>query len=148
MDEKQVALGVPLARAYQMESEHAVYPRILISDDFYQLIKANLNDSKFVQFSGIAEDKLIHHNCEFHFLNPFYNVFTKADKIKFFRDFKEQIEQNLNLNNRKENIQVKYKWLADQYNNFLDQYADTLIRAEEEIEPTDDLIAQLKTLKI
>ncbi|HEU4470310.1 MAG TPA: hypothetical protein VFR58_04440 [Flavisolibacter sp.] len=148
VDEKQIALGVPLAKAYIMESKSAVYPRILISEDLYNLIKENLSESKFVQFAGISEDRLIHHNCEFHFLNPFYNVFTKSDKVKFFKDFREKIRQNLELNKRQEQIQIKYQWLADQYNAFLDLYANQLINAEEEIEPTRELVEELKTLKI
>jgi hypothetical protein len=148
VDEKQIALGVPLAKAYLMESKSAVYPRILISDAFYNLLKEHFDQSKFVQFAGIAEDRLVHHNCEFHFLNPFYNVFTKADKTKFFKDFKEKIEYNLQLNQKNEQIQIKYQWLAEQYNQFLDLYASELINAEEEIEPTKELVDELKTLKI
>jgi hypothetical protein len=148
VDEKQIALGMPLASAYTMESKFAIYPRVLISENLYKVIKDNYEEARFIQFSGVAEDKLIHHNCEFHFLNPFYNVFTKEDKTKFFRDYKEKIEHNLLLNKKKEQIQIKYQWLAEQFNTFLNLYTKELIHAEQDIEPTQEAIEELEKLKI
>jgi hypothetical protein len=56
--------------------------------------------------------------------------------------------EHLGLNTKNEKIFSKYQWLADQYNAFLDHYAEDLIYREDQFEPSPELIGQLKTLKI
>lgn len=148
VDEKEIALGVPLARAYLMESKNAVYPRILIEEEYTRIVKAYQAENRFEKYSTLETDTLIMESCEYHYLNIFYNVFFKEDKVKFFNDYKIKIEENLKLNAKKENLQVKYKWLATEYNNFLELYTSKLIFAEGEQEPTQQIIDELNALKI
>jgi hypothetical protein len=148
IDEKQIALGVPLAKAYIMESNDAVNPRILISDEYYQLVKDTFVQNKLRHFENLSEFFLINHNCEMHYLNVFCNVVKKDDKIKFFTDIRAKIIENLEASNKKERINIKYVWLAGEYNQFLEIYISDFVYRQEEFEPTEDFIDQLKNLKI
>ncbi len=147
VDEKQIALGIPLATAYLMESHDAVYPRILVSEAFNSKLNDTINGDSNKKYESILHNNLIHHNCEFHYLNVFSNVFRIADKVKFFKDFKIRIEENLILNVKKEKIHVKYAWLAIEYNKFLQLYCNELIQYQDE-DPEEGLITELKTLNI
>lgn len=148
IDERRIALGVPLTTAYLMESKDAVYPRILISDEYYQLLKENLSENKVRGYVGLDEKLLIKHSSEFHYLNVFYHVIRKEDKLKFFTDLRGKILDNLDKNKMKEKIYTKYLWLKDEYNSFLELYLNDLIFQEVDFEPSNELIEQLKTLKI
>jgi len=46
VDEQEIALGIPLANAYLMESKDAVYPRILISAGYTELLKNYQADNR------------------------------------------------------------------------------------------------------
>lgn len=147
IDEKQIALGIPLARAYALESKDAVFPRILISDRYYELIKDHSEQNKITEYSSLNIDNLIYKSCEFYYLNVFFNVTGKEDKGLFFSSFREKILENLLLNSKKEKIFIKYQWLVEQYDSFLEIYYTTLIFNEEE-DPLPEVIDYLKTLKI
>jgi hypothetical protein len=148
VDEQEIALGLPLAKAYEMESKQAVYPRILISPRYTELLKNYLTEHRLPDNSDLSNEQLIHKSCEFFFLNVFYNVIRKEDKVAFFESFRRKITEHLLVNRNKESIYIKYEWLAKQYNAFLDLYTDDLIYREEHFDPPPELIEQLKTLKI
>ncbi len=148
VDEKQVALGVPLARAYLMESKDAVYPRILVSNNYYKLLEENLAQKKLSHFENLNSDLIINESCEFYYLNVFYHVVKKEDKAKYFSDLKTKILENIEVNKKKEKVYVKYSWLANEYNKFLSLYANDLIYRQEDFEPTEEIIDELKSLKI
>lgn len=148
VDEQEIALGIPLAKAYLMESKDAVYPRILISSGYRELLKNYQADNRLSDSGTLNNQQLIHESCEFSFLNVFYNVIRKDDKVAFFASFKQKIVEHLGLNTKNEKIFIKYQWLAEQYNAFLDQYVEDLIYREDQFEPSPELVGQLKTLKI
>lgn len=147
VDEEEIAIGVPLANAYMMENKLANYPRVLISDNYVKLINAYFQQGKFDSFEALDIKQLIYESCELHYLNVFFNVITKEDKVQFFTDIRQRIIQNLEDNAREEKIFVKYEWLSAEYNKFLTIYTADLIYKEAS-EPTPDLIEQLNNLKI
>jgi hypothetical protein len=148
IDEKQIALGVPLAKAYMMESKDAVNPRILISDEYYKLIQGAISQNRPTGFEILSEDFLINHNCEMHYLNVFCNILKKEDKVAFFSDIRVRIIESLQQSSRKEKINTKYTWLAEEYNQFLEFYISDFAYRDDESEPTEEFIEILKTLKI
>ena len=148
VDEQTIALGVPLASAYEMESKQAVYPRILISARYRSLLQDYLAEQRLPDTSALSKEQLIYDSCEHFFLNVFYNVIRKEDKVAFFESFRRKITEHLHQYKKKETIHIKYEWLAHQYNTFLDQYTETLIYQEEHFDPPQALVDQLKTLKI
>ena len=148
VDERQIALGLPLASAYEMESKQAVYPRILISQRYGQLLQGYLEEQELSDSADLSREQLIYKSCELTYLNVFYNVTRKEDKVVFFSSFRQRIMEHMHLNCEQEAVFVKYDWLAGQYNQFLDLYTGNLIYREEHFEPSTELIDQLKTLKI
>jgi hypothetical protein len=148
VDEQEIALGVPLAKAYLMESKDAVYPRILISPGYTELLKNYQADNRLSDSHALNKQQLIHESCEFSFLNVFYNVIRKDDKVAFFTSFRQKIVEQLGANAKNEKIFIKYQWLAEQYNTFLDLYVEDLIYREDQFEPSPELVGHLKTLKI
>jgi hypothetical protein len=84
VDESEIALGLPLASAYDMESKQAIYPRILISSQFSDKLSAYLADHQLSDTSDLSQEQLIYQSCEFLFLNVFYNVVRKEDKGGLF----------------------------------------------------------------
>jgi len=148
IDEKEIAIGVPLAKAYLMESKDAVYPRILISPRYRDLLNKYIIQTDIPNSIELHNKQLIYESCELLYLNVFYNVVRKEDKFVFFESFRNRIMQHLEFNARKEKIFVKYLWLAEQYNLFLNTYLNDLIFREDDLEPSSELIGQLKSLKI
>lgn len=148
VDERQIALGIPLATAYEMESKYAVYPRILISQRYNQLLQGYLGEKQLPDSADLSRDQLIYDSCEHSYLNVFYNVIRKEDKVGFFTSFRQKITEHMQQNRKREAIFVKYDWLAGQYNRFLDLYTNNLIYQQEDFDPSMELIEQLKTLKI
>ncbi|MGB8192403.1 MAG: hypothetical protein WCF67_10815, partial [Chitinophagaceae bacterium] len=75
IDEKMIALGVPLSAAYLAETTKAVYPRILISKGYYELIKDYLSGPGTGRYPFTINNHLIYKSCELYYLNVFYHVF-------------------------------------------------------------------------
>lgn len=144
LDEKSIALGTPLGNAYIMESTKAIYPRVILSERFLKF----LEDSNFDEHIKFNLENFIHKNCEISFINPFYNVVKTDDKIAFFSHYKSVIQSQLEENATRENIFIKFEWLANEYNKFLDYYVNNVTYLEQEIELPKEEIEQIKALKI
>lgn len=144
LDEKSIAMGVPLANAYIMESERAIFPRVIMSKRFIKFI----DNKSFDGHSQFNIQNFIKKSCEINYLNLFYNVIKTDDKVTFFKQYKQVIEDHLSFNSGKENIFMKYKWIAKEYNDFLNNYIENIEYFEQDIEFTDEEIIKLKSLKI
>lgn len=144
LDEKSIAMGVPLANAYIMESEKAVFPRIIMSDKFIQFIE-NKNLDEHDRFNI---QNFIKKSSEINYINLFYNVIKTDDKVTFFEQYKRVIEDHLSINAGKENIFMKYTWIAKEYNDFLSYYVENIDYFEQDLEITGEEIIKLKSLKI
>lgn len=147
IDEPMIALGNPLTKAYLAESKTANYPRILLSKDYFDFITNYLKNEGASIYDASIQEHLVYNSCELYYLNVFYSVFQMPDKLGFFTSLREKIEENLQNTSKKENLYVKYDWLANLYNRFLDIYSTTLVFSESE-EPDEVTIASLPQLKI
>ncbi len=144
LDEKSIAMGVPLANAYIMESEKAIFPRVIMSERFIQFIDDKSFDEHF-QFNIL---NFIKKSCEINYVNLFYSVIKTDDKVSFFEQYKQVIEDHLSISKGKENIFIKYKWIAKEYNEFLNNYIENIEYFEQDFEFTEEEINKLKSLKI
>ena len=149
IDEPMIALGNPLTKAYLAESKVANYPRILLSADYYDFITNFLKNEGSGFYDESIQEHLVYNSCELYYLNVFYGVFQMPDKVVYFTSLKDRIEENLQKTQRKEHLHVKYDWLANLYNRFLETYSNKLVYAEsEELEAgTIALLPQLKIIK-
>src|SRR5690606_7568090 len=59
IDQASVALGVPLATAYKMESYLAVFPRIILSDSFVNQLQVYLSEDEKKYQSLLAENLIL-----------------------------------------------------------------------------------------
>lgn len=146
IDKSSIAIGVPLATAYKLESTQAVFPRIVLSDKFIKQLENDPSEreSKLSYF----ESSLIMQSCEVKYLNVFIHLFKVEDKEYFFERYSNNISENLNLNSKCENIYNKFKWLADEFNSFIETYTNSLAYFDENFEVTDEFIKKVKQLKI
>lgn len=152
IDEEEIAVGLPLVVAYELESKYAVYPRIVISDNFADQFQIYNTEGEKV-FDYLYADMLIKNSCEIKYLNIFLNVFKSdfADRKElFFQAFKIALEKNLEENKFKELIYVKYKWLADEFNGFIDNFVNELAFLDVDFDPEEEvgLLEYIKTQKI
>ena len=138
LDEDDIAVGKPLANAYYLESKVANYPRVVISESFCQLLK-DINADFDYQLK--TEEKLI-------FIDPFYNAIKSADRVEFFESYQVKILEKLGIKYEDPKIGLKYKWLAQTYNCFLEEFIENNgILLEDEV-VGDEELDRLKTLKI
>ncbi len=118
--------GSGLVKAYELESEMAIYPRVIIDD--------NLNPSPILV--GLAQDK--EQKWYFDYLSLGYNLICDCRKDgEYFEYFlaclKEQgdaISNALKKYHDNERILIKYQWLADYHNNFCNKQGFTEMLAK------------------
>lgn len=151
IDEESIAIGVPLRNAYNIESEVAVYPRIVTSDRFVDKFKNCVYEGEDV-FVNEYDQYLFNGACEIIYLNVFLEVF-KSDSVKgrrlFFKEYSKAISKAMKGSLEKEAVFIKYKWLAEQYNDFIDVFVGELAYLDSELEPeTDDFIEFVKGQKV
>lgn len=147
VDEKDVALGMPLVNAYLLESTKAIFPRVILSPSYKKLLDELETNMELDNISIFNKNNFLRESDNFTFINPFYNVITTSDKYSFFTQFKTAIETNL-MNVNGKNILKKFEWLAIEYNTFLDFYVSNIETLEQEVELTNQEIESLKSLKI
>lgn len=147
IDKATIALGNPLATAYKLESSLAVFPRIILSNDFVKQLSYYVTEEIF-EIDSILNSSLIKISCEIQYLNIFNHIFKVEDKEDFFEKYNYYISENLLFNKQTENIYLKYKWLADEFNAFIETYTSSLAFYDENFEPTEEYIETIKQLKI
>ena len=139
IDEETIAVGVPLANAYLLESKVAIYPRIVLSTNIVDQFQAyNLSGEK--EFDYPFANVMIEGQDE-KYLNIFLQVFQSdyvEDKRLFFADFKQVISNHLEVNKQSERIYEKYRWLAEQFNIFIDKFVNELAYQDDNFDPESD----------
>ncbi|RPH31973.1 MAG: hypothetical protein EHM93_11230 [Bacteroidales bacterium] len=141
IDEKELAVGIPLANAYELETKVAVYPRIILSTNLVNEFQAFNNKGEKV-FDYLYSDVLILDSCEIKYLNVFLQVFQsdyREDREAFFKKYNNVIVNNLEENKTKEIVYIKYKWLAEQFNDFIDLFIIKLAFLDSDFNPEDEV---------
>lgn len=147
IDKASIALGNPLAVAYKLESSLAVFPRIILSNNFVKQLSYYVT-AEIYEIDSILNSSLIKMSCEIQYLNIFNHIFKVDDKEDFFEKYNHYISENLTFNIQTENIFLKYKWLADEFNSFIETYTSSLAFYDQNFEPTEEYIETIKQLKI
>ena len=147
IDKASIALGNPLATAYKLESSLAVFPRIILSKDFVKQLSYHTSIGEF-EIDSILNSSLVKMSCEIQYLNIFNHIFKVEDKEDFFEKYNYYISENLLSCSQSENIFLKYKWLADEFNAFIETYTSSLAFYDENFEATVEYIESIKQLKI
>ena len=147
VDEKDIAVGIPLANAYKIEQSVAMYPRIVLSDNFKKLLD-DLEDDKLISDDLIIQKRyLIKQHCEVFYINTFFYFFGKENKIELLQSLRHSIVLNLNSNTSNEKNTTKYEWLAREFNIFLEEYTEELMFLETNFVPSVEEVEIIKSLK-
>lgn len=147
IDKSSIALGIPLATAYKMENTQAVFPRIVLSRNFIKQFEVYSSGGE-QRFSSMLISNLVNSSCEIQYLNVFSHIFKVEDKTYFFERYNHNITENLLSHQDHENIFLKYRWLAEEFNAFIEAYTGLLAFYDENFEATDDFIETVKRLKV
>lgn len=148
IDERLIAVGIPLSTAYEIENTKAIYPRIVLSDNFVSLAESYAIDKDYEYSDLFTEGNLILTSCEIKYLNIFFNIINKDDKHHYLETFRKSVIQNLKHTEKREQIHVKYEWLVKEYNHFIDYLTSELIYTDDENVPTDEEVELIRNLKI
>lgn len=147
VDEKDIAVGIPLANAYKIEQNVALFPRIVLSDNYKKLLD-NLEEDKLISDDLIIKKNfLIKQHCEVFYINTFFNLFDNENKIELLQSLRFSIELNLNANSGNEKNTIKYEWLAREFNYFIDEYIQELMFLETNFVSSDEEVEIIKLLK-
>lgn len=131
------AIGTPLVKAYELENK-AIHPRILVDKKFYNLFKEESDDNDFY----IKKER------KKYYINILNIILNTDDKIKFFKEFKKSIESKITTHKEEDKILKKFKWVANDYNKFIDEYIKDYFKYENEVEITETVLNKIKKLKI
>jgi hypothetical protein len=130
-----LALGLPLANAYKLESTIAIYPRIILSKE---LVERFMVDD---EFEDDISSLLVSQKHEHNYLNVFTHVFQsdyREDKEKFFKNLRKSILKGLDSNIKHEKVFVKFKWLADEFDSFIDSFVSNLAFQDSSFDPEEE----------
>ncbi len=120
-----IAIGVPLARAYYLESKKAIFPRVLVSKDFNDLLMEYKESQRISEELIGYSDLYVKNGSDFRYVNPFYYIIqheNKDSKIEFLREYSDNINTQLSNLSHNRRVRRKYRWLAGQFNSFLNEY--------------------------
>jgi len=129
MDEN-IVFGPALIGAYKLESEKAIYPRIILSKNVTKLVKKHI--AYYQDGESFQEDQYLIDTDGLTFLNYLYSILIKFHN-EDLGDEKMHIEEKImahkeaivrNLNKYSEEISVfkKYAWVANYHNHFCNNY--------------------------
>jgi len=151
LDSRDMAAGVPLLEAYRLESKVAVHPRVVVSKGFLELLKALRESAAFSEDEEYILDKILIEEEGISYVNGLLYIQTfedSAGKAEFLTLYQEKIRSALTRFSEDERVGPKYRWIAQRFDSFLDDYIKG--QAEYELSGTwkeEELLA-IKNLKI
>jgi hypothetical protein len=147
VDEKAIAVGIPLANAYKLEHDVAMYPRIVLSTEYKEMLDTLERNKSLSEKSISLKRYLIKNHCEVYYIYTFFNLISKDNKVVVITSLKQSIENNLQQNERNERIAIKYEWLAALFNSFIDDYVTEFMFLEADV-ASEEEIGMIKSLKL
>lgn len=147
VDEKDIAIGIPLANAYKIEQNVALFPRIVLSDAYRKLLDNLENDKLISDDLIIKKNFLVKQHCEVFYINTYFNLFDNENKIELLKSIKQSILLNINSNIANEKNTIKYEWLAREFNFFIEEYINQLIFLETNFVASEEEVEIILSLK-
>ena len=154
LDADDLAVGVPLVTAYRLESEQAIYPRVLLSEKFVAILEEYSLAHKLSDTGAFLAQYYIVKTDEFGYLNPFFHITNfedKEGKIDYLRKYSTIIKEKLHQFRAVARVEQKYYWLASEFNQFIDTYVTNQAYLElddDQLDYTGSEILFIQSLKI
>lgn len=142
-----IAIGVPLVNAYKLERDVALFPRIVLSENYKKLLDDFENANLINEESINKKQFLIKKHCEVFYLNVFFNLIGNENIFTLLESIKSSILKNLTNCQNNEKVAIKYEWLVNEYDLFIEQYISELMFLETSFIHDDDEIAKINSLK-
>lgn len=155
LDLKGPIFGNALVRAYEMESDEVIYPRIAVDET---ALARHRTDSSLWREGHDLEDEIEHlqrllkqDESGLHYIDYMSASFVELDNgfvgfIEFLGAHKDLIEQGIIASQGNQKVSRKYNWLKLYHNGHIEKILSNPIPEElsEEFErPADDLLREL-----
>lgn len=129
MDEN-IVLGPAIIESYNLESEKAIYPRIILSNEVVDIVKKHINYYADHDYSPQSKEYLIDIDG-YHFINYLFILFYDKSYPEYMivdelTKHKEPIIANLDLHRNNFKLFDKYSWSAKYHNYFCDKFIPDL----------------------
>lgn len=125
MDEN-IVLGPAIIESYKLETEKALYPRIILSNEVVEIVKKHINYYAEHNHSPQSKEYLVDIDGHY-FINYLFTLFYDHHYpeniiVSELNQHKEAVIQNLNT--FKDNFKLfdKYAWTAKYHNYFCDNF--------------------------
>lgn len=116
MHQEELCFGPGMLKAYYLESKIAINPRIIIDDTIFE--QENYKETDFLNILMSDTDDNLKSVNTFNFFKENHLRYESLNNYFPFWEITTLIETN--IVNRNKKVRKKYKWLADEYNGFLD----------------------------
>lgn len=121
MDEN-IVLGPALIESYKLESEKAIYPRIILSNEVVDIVKIHINYYSDKKYSPQNKEYLVDIDG-FHFINYLFIMFYDHEHpteyiLKEITEHKNVVEECLASHIDNYKLFDKYSWVAKYHNYF------------------------------
>ena len=128
---KSVLFGPALVRAYELESQKAIYPRIIIDPKCVRLIKRRKhNDPDNPRFAFGLNDLLALDIDKLYYID-YFNILDPLDSsdIWYLESLRDRICYGLEESKyfKNERIFQKYKWMANKFNKELPLHVGKIV---------------------
>jgi hypothetical protein len=118
--DESVVFGKAMIDAYELESNIAKYPRIVLSENYYDLL-CNYKSNSNLMNTYLIKDIDGFHYLNFLHLNNKHNQNERQDIIASIVKMERQIDDTL-ANNKKADIRAKMYWLKNYINMCREKY--------------------------
>lgn len=143
--DKDFAYGPALIEAHYLESNLAIHPRIILSNDMVNLVfqhmafyEEDFNAPQSQEILWDKEDNLYFVNYLYSLEEEFQESYDYEKYLNRLKIHKEQIEIKLNEFKSNSKVLSKYSWSAKYHNYFCDNYLKPKVEIKE-LEPHIDL---------
>jgi len=129
---KEFLLGRGIIKAHKIESELAIYPRIIVDNSFLEGAKSVSSGREDEIFEWYFSEDETDGFCHFDYLKAEHNYSTRDgnDTQRILEKHRDLIISNINKYNNEKDMRIfqKYQWCKKYHNNFCKNYGYSIYK--------------------